>query len=130
MHDEIYLGDDGIVYDISHNDQTEEVATRAIVAMRAELANAGVPRLLVDLSDSGTVSREARQLYRDFTAELTSASARQPANICFAGGNPFIRTVVRFIVMAAGRRELIGFEDTREAAAAWLLSRGRDQAAS
>lgn len=125
MRDEIYLGDDGIVYDISHEDQSEEVAAQGIVAMRAELAKAAVPRLLVDLSDSGTVSREARQLYRDFTAELTSASAQQPTNICFAGGNPFIRTVVRFIVMAAGRRELIGFEDTREAAAAWLLSRGR-----
>ena len=130
MDDEIYLGDDGIVYDISHQDQTETVAAQGIVRMRAELEKATPPLLLVDLNEAGNVSREARQLYREFTLELTNATNERPVNICFAGGNPFIRTVVRFIVMAAGRRELVGFEDTRETAAAWLLRRGRFETGS
>lgn len=126
---ECHLGDDDIVYDHSLGEQTGEVAAANIAAMRAAMAESHSHLLLIDLNDSGGVTREARALYRDFTIEITGPNADPSWTVCFNGGGPFIRTVVKFIVVAAGRSERIGFQPSREAARAWLLSR-RDGATS
>lgn len=119
---ECYLGEDDIVYDHSTGEQTAEIAAANIAAMKAAMAGSHSHRLIVDLSDSGSVTREARTIYRDFTIEITGPNADPRWTMCFAGGSPFLRTVVKFIVVASGRPERIGFQPTRQAARDWLLA--------
>lgn len=118
---ECHLGDDGILYNYAPGDQTAETAAANIAAMRAAMAESQSHLMLVDLHNAGDVTREARVIYRDFTIEITGPNADAPWTVCFIGGSPFQRTVVKFIVVASGRSDRIGFQPTQEAARAWLL---------
>ncbi len=122
MQIECYLGDDGIVYDHDPSVQTVEAATANIAAMEAVMAKATSNLMIVDLNGVTGVTREARALYRDFAVRTTGPAADPRWTVCFAGGSPFLRTVVKFILVAARRSEWLGFQPTREAARDWLLA--------
>lgn len=122
MATEAHLGGDGIVYHHGEGEQTAEVAAANIAAMKGAMAGSQSHLMAVDLNDAGDVTREARALYRDFVIEITGPNADPRWTICFIGGSPFLRTVVKFIVIAAGRSGRIGFQSTREAARVWLMA--------
>ncbi|MEI6623514.1 MAG: hypothetical protein WCP28_16590 [Actinomycetes bacterium] len=122
MDNETFVGDDGIVYHIAHGDQTDEVARQNALAMTAAVRSGPFGMLLVDLSDAGDVSRGARNSYKDFQIQMTAPGTEPPLHICFAGGGVFIRTVAKFVSVAAGRKDVVTFRPTREDAKDWLLS--------
>lgn len=129
MSIDCHLGDDDIVYDRSTGEQTGEVAAANIAAMRNAMVGSHSHVMLVDLDGSSGLTREARALYRDFAIEITGPNADPRWALAFVGGSPFLRTAVKFIVVAAGRSERISFQPNREAARAWLLAH-RDGAPS
>lgn len=119
---ECYLDEDGIVYHHDPSVQTAEAAAANIAAMEAVMANATSHLMIVDLNGVTGVTREARALFRDFAMRTTGPDADPRWTTCFAGGSPFLRTVVKFILVAARRSEWLGFQPTREAARDWLLA--------
>ena len=110
----IYIGEDGIVYNIAVGASDKKRATDIKEGV-LELANMaeGKVNLLVDLNKAGRPSPEARKIY------LEVAEHEKIRKVAMIGVHPVARVLASFLTSVSKKREMSFFK-TKEEALAWL----------
>ena len=111
---QLYVGDDNIIYDIAKGETDEEIALgikKAILKLAS--LDPGKANLCVDLSKAGKPSPAARKIYLSITEN------KKIGKIALVGLHPVAQVLASSITTLSGKKDLRFFK-YKKSAEAWL----------